>query len=60
MNHQTEAILERAKATVDDEGVFTPDQIHLLHRMIDDIGRAIGKEADCNKGSVSYGGHGFG
>lgn len=59
MNWQTEKLIESAKNEVNDEGIFTPDQIAALHGMIDRLGAAIAKEADCNKGSVNYGGHGF-
>lgn len=49
MNHQTERILNEAKHMVSDKGVFTDDQIMLLHNMIDRIGAAIAKEAQLAK-----------
>lgn len=50
MNHQTKAILEEAKKTVADQGAFTDDQITLLHKLIDKLGEAIAKEAQCASG----------
>lgn len=47
MNWQTKEILEVAKEKVNDQGVFSEDQITLLHKMIDKIGSAIEKEASC-------------
>lgn len=51
MNWQTEDILSKAKAEINDTGVFTDDQISRLTRLIELIGKAIAKESDCNKPS---------
>lgn len=53
MNWQTKEILERAKLEINDEGVFSPDQISRLIDLIDNIGKAIDRESECNKPSVT-------
>lgn len=58
MNHQTAKIIEDAKYEVNDEGVFSYDQITHLHNMIDKLAAAIEKEILCSGGSQG-GGHGF-
>jgi hypothetical protein len=51
MNWQTKEILERAKREINDEGVFSSDQISRLIDLVNNIGKAIDKESDCNKPS---------
>lgn len=57
MNWQTKAILNELKKSINDESVFSPDQIAVLQLMIDSISSAIEKESHC-KGHQS-GGQGF-
>jgi hypothetical protein len=45
MNWQTREILKRAKETVSDEGVFSPDQVKLLQELVDIIAEAMDREA---------------
>jgi len=47
MSYIVESILETAKQDINDEGVFSQDQIAHLHGMIDTIGHAIEKEVEC-------------
>ena len=47
MNHQTEALIEEAKRTISDEGIFSRDQIVILCQMIDAIADAFNKEIQC-------------
>ncbi len=53
MNWRTEEILKEAEQQISDEGVFTPDQIHKLTQLIEFIGKAIDRESDCNKPSIT-------
>lgn len=53
MNHQTEKIINEAIDMVNDEGVFSLDQINCLMKMIYMIGEAIEKESYCNKSSIN-------
>ena len=54
MNWQTEKILERAREEIRDEGVFTPDQINALERMIDRISEAMDKESSCISAAINH------
>lgn len=53
MNWQTQDILKAAEEVISDEGIFSPDQIAKLSVMIDLIGKAIARESDCNKPSIT-------
>lgn len=54
MNWQTKEILKKAKDEINDETVFSGDQIALLHDLISNIEKAIDKEAKCSTASVGY------
>lgn len=45
MKNHTKQALEEAKEIIDDEGVFTPDQISLLNAMIEKIAEAFNEES---------------
>lgn len=48
LNHQTKAIIDATKDAINDEGVFSPDQINLLHDLIDGFATALRKEISCS------------
>lgn len=54
MNWQTEELFKRARQSINDEGVFSPDQILKLEDMIDLIKAAISKESDCIGSSINH------
>ena len=53
MNWQTREIIKEAKETINDEGVFSYDQVTKLLRILDLIEKAIDKESDCNKPNIT-------
>lgn len=53
MNWRTKELVAEAKASISDDGVFSPDQNSLLREMIDVIANAIDRESECNKPSVN-------
>lgn len=50
MNHQTKDILEAAKLKISLSSCIDDNQADLLMAVIDLIGQAIEKEAECSKG----------
>jgi hypothetical protein len=54
MNWQTKEILEKAKASIADETVFSTDQISKLRDMIDLISKALDKEASMSVSGYAY------
>lgn len=62
MNWQTKEIIDETKEAINDEAVFSPDQISLLMRLIQGFEQALEKESRCLESGISFsgGGHGFG
>lgn len=54
MNWQTEDIIARVKDEINDEGVFSPDQIAALLAMITGISEAMEKESGCISSGINH------
>ena len=56
MNHQTKRIMNEAIAKLNDEGVFSADQIALLQVTVDRIADAIDMESKCISCGINHSG----
>jgi len=54
MNHQTQDILKEAKRAIQDQGVFSEDQITALEKFTDLIADAIAKESLCIGSGINH------
>lgn len=61
MNWQTKKILEDARKTLIETGVFSNEQVAVLLVMFDGIEKAMAKESGIVSSSINHtgGGHGF-
>ncbi len=53
MNWKTIEILKEAKALINNDGVFSLNQVALLQSFVDLIAEAIARESDCNRPSIT-------
>lgn len=54
MNWQTKEIFKQAKECLYDTGVFSDDQIFLLHKFTTLLEAAINKESSCIRAGINY------